>query len=316
MTERAAVIDIGTNSIKLLVAERSGPGFNTLVERTAVTRLGEGLSKSGRLSDAAMRRAEDVITRFADLAGKLGVGTVTALGTQALRQAANGTEFARKLEKDTGVKLRVLSGEEEARYSFTAAVEVAPESARTLVFDAGGGSTEFILGTARVPELAYSAPVGALTLYDECMAKNDPPSEENVKDASLLAMKILRQADGVVDEARKKDFVLVGAGGIIAVLSSVSMELTSFNADKVNGAVLSAEEVRAQIKVYCSRTAEQRKQIQGMPEDRAVLAPAGAALALAVLEYTGKETLKVSVKGFRHGVMAELMGKIKPRPPA
>lgn len=309
MPKRAAVIDVGTNSIKLLVAEKKGNSFRTLAERVKVARLGGGLSKSGCLSEEAMWRAETTIARMAVLVRKYRVDETGVFGTHAIREAANGECFAARIKERTGVELKTLSGDEEARYSFAASTLVIGKKRRTLVFDAGGGSTEFILGINGRPELSQSVPVGSLTLFDECMAESDPPSASAFIEAERLALKIFANADKVSREARKKDFLLVGIGGIISVLASVAMKLEKFCRDEINGRKLTRTEIEEQIKLYGSMRLEQRKKIPGLPATRAQVAPAGAVLALAALKYAGKDYIIVSACGLRHGAMLELLKK-------
>lgn len=309
MPKRAAVVDVGTNSIKLLVAEKRGSGFRTLEERVKVSRLGEGLSKKGCLSEKAMSRAETTIARMLLLARRHRMDETVVIGTHAIRVAANGRSFAERVEKKTGVALRTLSGGEEAAYAFAASTLVTGKNCRTLVFDAGGGSTEFVFGMNGMPVLSASAPVGSLTLFDECMSESDPPPESAFIAAVQLARNNFGQADKVLCEALKKDFLLVGIGGIISVLASVAMKLDKFDRGRISGSELTKTEVLEQIKLYGSLPLEQRKRIQGLPADRARIAPAGAALALAALEYAGKDSLTVSACGLRHGAMLELLKK-------
>lgn len=309
MPKRAAVVDVGTNSIKLLVAEKSGSGFRTLEERVKVTRLGEELSRNGCLGEKAMSRAETAIARMILLARRHHVDETAVIGTHAIRVAANGRSFAERIEKKAGAVLRTLSGGEEAAYAFAASTLVTGKNCRALVFDAGGGSTEFVLGTNGRPELSASAPVGSLTLFDECMSESDPPSRSSFVAAGRVALKKFRLAERVVNAARKREFILVGIGGIVSVLASVAMRLDKFDRDKISGSELTKTEIREQITLYSSLPLDQRKRIQGLPADRARIAPAGAALVLAALEYTGKDSLTVSACGLRHGAMLELLKK-------
>lgn len=308
MAKRAAVIDVGTNSIKLLIAEKSGAGFKTICERIRVVGLGEGLAKNGFLCVSAMARGEKVTASFVALARRHCAGEIAVFGTHAIRKAANSAEFARRIMEKTGIALKELSGEEEAFYAFSAAVLAVGKNGKSLVFDAGGGSTEFILGDKRAVQLSCSTQIGALTLFDECLSENDPPTAEELEVALRLAKEIFGQADEVFTEAKKKEFTLIGIGGIISVLSSVAMKLKTFSRAEIEGTRLTAAEIRAQMNLYGSSALKQRRLIPGMPKDRARVAPAGAVLALAVLESVGKEFMIVGTGGLRHGAMMELLG--------
>lgn len=307
MAKRAAVIDVGTNSIKLLIAEKRGRSFYTIEERVKVVRLGEGLSQNGLLSEAAMLRAERAIARMASLVRKHRADEIAAVGTHAIRKAVNGERFAERIREKTGIILRTLSGEEEARYSFAASTLVTGLKGRVLVFDAGGGSTEFAFGTNGRLVLSESTPVGSLTLFDDCMSKSDPPPRSAFIEAERRVLKIFKRAGHLISKASEKDFLLVGIGGIISVLTAVTMKLDRFSRDSINGRELTRADIEEQIKLYGSLDLEQRKKIPGLPANRARVVPAGAVLALSALKFTGKDSMIVSACGLRHGAMLEIL---------
>lgn len=307
MAKRAAVIDVGTNSIKLLVAEKRGRSFYTLEERVKVVCLGDGLSKNGFLSEAAILRAETAIARMAYLARKYSADETVAVGTHAIRKAANGESFVERIREKTGIILRTLSGEEEAHYSFAASALVTGVKGRVLVFDTGGGSTEFAFGTHGRLGLSKSTPVGSLTLFDDCMSESDPPSQSAFIEAERKVLQIFKRAGNLISEANKKDFLLVGIGGIISVLTAVAMKMEKFSRDGINGRRLTRAEVEEQIKLYGSLNTEQRKGIPGLPANRAHVVPAGAVLALSALKFAGKDSMTVSACGLRHGAMQEIL---------
>src|SRR4051794_738077 len=143
---RVAVVDIGTNSTRLLVAEVERGDVRELDRRTTVTRLGEGLEASGRLSDDAMARVSDALAGYRDAIDELRAERVVAVATSAMRDAANGPDFRAELERRFGIDARTISGDEEARLSFLGATAGRPAGAETLVVDIGGGSTEYVPG--------------------------------------------------------------------------------------------------------------------------------------------------------------------------
>ena len=167
---KKAIIDIGTNSVKLIIGERShGDAIKIILDVNVITKLGEGMRKDGRLSEAAMARTAQAVVKFADFARSQGAEEVVCVGTMALRTAENAGDFIETVRAAGGPEVRVLSGEEEAALSSRAVLNSIDGASRgeVLIFDTGGGSTEFVRAAGGEIERAFSVPVGAVTLTDE-----------------------------------------------------------------------------------------------------------------------------------------------------
>jgi exopolyphosphatase/guanosine-5'-triphosphate,3'-diphosphate pyrophosphatase len=299
--ERYAVIDAGTNSIKFHVGERGREGrWRTVVDRAELTRLGEGLAQQGRIIDAALERAVAAISAMADEAKQHGVRAIAAVGTAGLRSAANGNEVIAAIRRRTGVQIEVISGEEEGRLAYLAAkAGLGPSRGTLVVFDTGGGSSQFTFGhDARVDE-RFSVEVGAVK-YTERFKLDGAVSPEVLQQAMAAISADLARLDG-----RPVPDALVAMGGAVTNITAVKHQLATYDAARVQGSVLDRAEIDRQIELYRARDAEARRAIVGLQPKRAEVILAGACIIRTVMDKLGKDSLRVSDRGLRHGVLAE-----------
>jgi exopolyphosphatase/guanosine-5'-triphosphate,3'-diphosphate pyrophosphatase len=301
---RFAVIDVGTNSVKLHVAERRADGeWRVLADRAEITRLGEGLADAGRLGDEPMTRTGAAIAAMADEAGGHGVHAIAAVGTAALRTAPNRAALLDAVREHAGVEVEVISGAEEARLAYVAATSgLALGDGSLVVFDTGGGSSQFTRG--RPGEIAdrFSVDVGA-TRITERFGLAGAVGEDTI----AAALDAIAADLGRLDDWRAPDLVL-GLGGAITNLAAVKLGLTAYDADAVHGTVLDRAEVERQIERYRTLDAGARRGIAGLQPARAEVILAGACIVRAVLGKLRAGSLTVSDRGLRHGVLAERFG--------
>ncbi|WP_352425615.1 Ppx/GppA phosphatase family protein [Aminomonas paucivorans] len=305
--EPVAVLDLGTNSIKLLVAREEGGRLVPLLDRQEIVRLGDGLTSTGVFSPEAMERGLGAVRVLAKQARDLGARRIAAVGTMGFRTARNGEAFAARLLTEAGVEVRVLPGEEEARLAFRAASSRLGIPGPRVVFDTGGGSTEFILGSPEGISLRRSLPLGALFLHDRFLAGEDPVSFSSCEAACRAAREGLAEAAELIAQARPLGPVLVGVGGTVTTLVSVALGLTAYDPDRVTGFSLEAREVRRQIDLYRSLKVEERKALPGLHPKRAEIVLAGACIVEAVLDAFDAPALVASDRGLRYGVLEALL---------
>ncbi|WP_017936096.1 Ppx/GppA phosphatase family protein [Nocardioides sp. Iso805N] len=303
--ERFAVIDVGTNSVKLHVAERSPAGeWRTLLDRSDVVRLGDGLQQTGRLSEEAMTRTTAAIARMADDAHEHQVAAIAAVGTAGLRVASNAADFIHAVRASSGVRIEVISGEDEARLAYRAAIAALPGEGTRVVFDTGGGSSQFTFGYgARVDE-RFSIGLGAVRLTEQ-FGLDGVVSEETLAQALAAAAADLERLDG-----RPVPDSVLGMGGAVTNLTAIKHGLVEYDADVVQGSVLDRDEIHRQIELFRSRTAEERRDIVGLQPARAEVILAGACVVRTVLDKLGADSLTVSDRGLRYGVLAERFGAL------
>jgi exopolyphosphatase/guanosine-5'-triphosphate,3'-diphosphate pyrophosphatase len=306
---RFAVVDIGTNSVKLHVGERrAGDSWRTIVDRAEVTRLGEGLRESGALQPEPVRRTADAIVGMVGEARRAGAAEIAAVATAGMRIASNPEKLVDAVQERCGVGVEVISGDEEARLAYLAATSELDLGAGTLaVFDTGGGSTEFTFGRPGRVEERFSLDVGAAPLTDE-FGLAGPVTDEQLEAAFGVIAEQLARLDGRSNPAR-----LVGLGGALTNLASVQHGLETYDSDIVQGSVLDRAEVERQIALYRARTTEQRREIVGLQPGRAEVILAGACIVRTVLDKLGCEELTVSDRGLRHGLILERFSAA-PRP--
>jgi exopolyphosphatase/guanosine-5'-triphosphate,3'-diphosphate pyrophosphatase len=300
---RHAIVDVGTNSVKLVVGERSADGSWThLVDRSEVTRLGEGLAASGRLDPEATRRTVEAVAELVDEARSHGADVV-ATGTAWMRAAANADELLATVLERSGVRIELIDGVEEARLSYLAAVAgLGPTVGPLVVFETGGGSTQFTFGQGERIDERFSVDVGSVRLMEQFGLAN-AVGEERIA-AALDSVAV----DLAPLEGREAPDLLVGLGGAVTNLAAVKHGLRSYDRAVVQGTVLDVSEIDRQIELYRTRDADGRRSIAGLQPKRAETILAGACVVRAVLTRIGCESLTVSDRGLRHRLLVERFG--------
>jgi exopolyphosphatase/guanosine-5'-triphosphate,3'-diphosphate pyrophosphatase len=298
------VIDVGTNSVKFHVGEQTSDGtWRRVVDRAETTRLGDGLAESGEISRAALERTVASIAGMVDESRTHHVRAIVAVGTAGLRAARNRDEVVAAIDEATGLIVKPISGEEESRLAYLAVqADLKLPDGALVVFDTGGGSSQFTFGHGANVDERFSVDVGAVR-YTERFGLADAVSSETL-DAALDAIASdLRRLDG-----RAAPDVLVGMGGATTNITAVKLGLDSYDPDAVQGATLERTEIDRQIDLYCSRDANGRRTIIGLQPKRADVILAGACIVRTVMDKLGQDTLIVSDRGLRHGLLLEHFG--------
>ena len=301
---RYAAIDIGTNSVKLYVGEHERDGaWRTVLDHAEVTRLGEGLAESGRLEPAPFERTVDAVAAMAGEARRAGASEIATVGTAGLRMAANSEAFVEAVHARAGIRVEVVSGEEESRLSYLGVTSALPAADGTIVvFETGGGSSQFTFGQDGEVTERFSVDVGAARITErhglDCAVGMDAV-EQAIDDAASGFERL---------EGRPTPDAMVGIGGALTNLAAVSLRLATYDADAVRGTVLEVAEVDRQIELYRSRSAGDRRAIVGLQPGRAEVILAGACIVRAAMRALGRESLTVSDRGLRHGLLIERFG--------
>jgi exopolyphosphatase/guanosine-5'-triphosphate,3'-diphosphate pyrophosphatase len=298
---RFAVIDVGTNSVKLHVGERRADGsWQTVADRAEVTRLGEGLQDTGSLQPEPLRRTADAVVGMVEEARRAGAAEIAAVATAGMRLAENSAELVETVRERCGVGIEVISGEEEARLAYLAATsELDVGQGSLVVFDTGGGSSEFTFGRAGRVEERFSVDVGAAR-YTERFGLDGVVSDDGIAQALQTIASDLARLDG-----RQRPAALVGLGGALTNLAAVRHRLATYDPDVVQGTVLDRTEIDRQVDLYRSRAAERRREIVGLQPARAEVILAGACIVKTVLDKLHCDELTVSDRGLRHGLLVE-----------
>jgi exopolyphosphatase/guanosine-5'-triphosphate,3'-diphosphate pyrophosphatase len=312
-TVRVAAIDIGTNSVRLLVAERSPKGdVRPLVRLGDSCRLGEGLEATGRIMPRAEERTRDTLSRFAKRARELDCAEVVVAATNALRSATNGSEVTRRLSSAAGFPIRILSGEEEARFVYRAVVEGLhweAERGEYLVIDIGGGSVEIVRGVGNSVERWVSLELGCVRLSEKFL-RSDPPTPEE-----LAALRAHLQEEWVRHGLllRPTPHAAAGVGGTITALAALNLGLRRYDASRVDGHLLPTGDIRRLTESLCRLTTAERQALATVGPGRADILPAGCVLLVTLCEAAGLASLTASTQGLRYALARQALSQLEAR---
>lgn len=298
---RIATIDVGTNTILLLIADVAGDEVRVVEDRARVERLGRGVDRTGVLDEAAIGRGLDALREYAAAIRAARPDRVIAVGTQALREAKNGAAFLEPAAEILGVPVEVIGGEREAQLAFAAVMQSFPalRQGPVVVCDVGGGSTEYIAGRDGAIVSATSVPIGSVRLAERFLT-SDPPSADEA-----------RRLTAFIDEALAplalpRGVPLVGTAGTATTLGAVAHGVTPYDPERVHGVRLPRAEIERQLHRYLALpSAERAAALPGLDPKRADVIPAGAAILARTLEKVGADELIVSDRGIRFGLLFE-----------
>ncbi len=297
---RVAVIDIGTNSTRLLVAEVENGALTELERHTTITRLGQGVDATGRLADEAIERVLAAVAGYRQAIDRQQVTETVAIATSAMRDAANGDELRRELRERHGVEARTISGEEEARLTFLGATGARPPSStRTLVIDIGGGSTELVLGApGTAPDFHVSTQAGSVRQTERHL-KEDPPAQQHVADLALEVQLIVERA--VPEDVRHSATTGIAVAGTATSLAAIDQELEPYDPLMVHGYVLELGACERMLAMLATLPLEDRRALPGLHPDRAPTIVAGAAILVEVMRSFVLDQVETSEADILHG---------------
>ncbi|MGA2824652.1 MAG: Ppx/GppA phosphatase family protein [Streptosporangiaceae bacterium] len=305
MTRRVAAIDCGTNSIRLLVADVD-PERGTLADadrRMEIVRLGQGVDTSGRLAPEALDRTMNALSDYAAVITRLGAGAVRMVATSATRDAANAGEFVRRVMAVLGTAPEVLSGDEEARLSFTGATAELggelPAESPYLVVDIGGGSTEFVLGASGTVTAAASVDIGCVRMTERHL-RSDPPSPEQVAAATADIDAAVGRAADQVDAGQAR--TLIGLAGSVTTVAGIALSLPAYDPARLHHARVPAAEVHAITMRLLSLTRAERARIPVMHPGRVDVIGAGALILDRIMSLLGLPEVLVSEHDILDGI--------------
>jgi exopolyphosphatase / guanosine-5'-triphosphate,3'-diphosphate pyrophosphatase len=305
---RFAAIDLGTNTVRLLVVEASGSQWHTLHEEQRVTRLGEGQATAGTLQPIPMTRTAATVAEFARRALSLGVDDVRIVATSAVREAANGSEFAALVRSLAGRELSVISGEEEARLTLLGVSDGLPTLGGSfLLFDVGGGSTEFVVARAGMSAALLSLRLGVVELAERFL---DPGPVDPERYRTMTAEIEAKLAAGLTrDILHHGAPTLVGSAGTVTTLAALDLGLEAYDADRVHGHRLTRTAIETLQARLGALRLQERAALPCLEPGRADLIVPGSAICLAIMGTLGFEDLVVSDRALREGVLCEILAE-------
>lgn len=300
MSQRCASIDFGTNTARLLIADRHSDGrFEHVRIEREIVRMGGGFCREIGLSHEAIQRGMDCLTRFSDILKQYGLVSSRAVATSAIRDAANGSDFVERVRRQTGIDLIVIDGEREGELTLSGVIAgLDTPCDDLLVFDVGGGSTEYTLAHGGKAEYIRSLPLGVVRLT-EGKAGTDDMSAKIRKELGLLGQDLERSGLAVNSGSR----VLVGTAGTATTLAAISLKMEDYDYRKVNNTVLKVEEIERIYSMLQPMSLEERVEVPGLEKGREDLIIAGTLITLQTMRMFGFSSLHVSDYGLLEGLI-------------
>jgi exopolyphosphatase/guanosine-5'-triphosphate,3'-diphosphate pyrophosphatase len=303
---RVAVVDIGTNSTRLLVADvgDDDDAVTELVRLTRVTRLGDRVDQTGRLGDDAMARVLDVLADYRALIDRHEATTTVAVLTSAVRDAANGAEFATRVRDEYGLDARTIPGDEEARLTFLGATSERPphDATQTVVIDIGGGSTEFVVGSGHEVGFHVSTQAGVVRHTERYIA-SDPPTRAE-RDAVAADVRAIFE-EQVPEEIRESTRAAIAVAGTATSLAAIDLDLECYDPDRVHGHSLSLQVCSDILQRLAALRETERRQVRGLQPDRAPTIVAGVVMLIEALRAFGLDSTEVSEHDILRGAALE-----------
>lgn len=302
-TVRRAVIDVGTNSVKLLVADVRGREVAPVHEESRQTRLGKGFYETHRLQPEPIARTAEAVWEFAEIARDKGTDDIRVIATSAARDAVNPRDLTDSIQRAASLKTEIITGAREAEWAFQG-VATDAELAKhpLLLLDVGGGSTEFILGRGQKKSFAHSFPLGTVRLMEK-FPHSDPPKKTDLNACQEWLKNFLHHEVRPHLETPLKNgdaqSLLVGTGGTTSILARMEHKLDRYDREKIESTVLTLDRVTARRKHLWSLPLAERKEIPGLPKNRADVILTGVLIYEAVMEEFGFQELRISTRGLR-----------------
>jgi exopolyphosphatase / guanosine-5'-triphosphate,3'-diphosphate pyrophosphatase len=305
---RRAVIDVGTNSVKLLVADVNGHNVLPLCETSKQTRLGQGFYQTHRLQAGPIADTAKAVADFAAGARELHAISIRVIATSAARDAVNALELTSAIARASGLKVEIISGEQEADLVFKGATtESRFASTPLLLLEVGGGSTEFIVGHGERKDLSFIFPLGTVRLL-ELFPHSDPPHASELAACrrslrEFLATEVCPRLLPAL--AGRQGVQLVGTGGTASILGCMEARLDKFDRERLEATCLSLERLQWHAAHLWGLPLEQRRQTVGLPKNRADVILTGVAIFEAVLEQLAFNELRISTRGLRFAALLD-----------
>lgn len=309
--ERLGAIDVGSNSIRLLVAEFDPQsGIKVIDEVKDQPRLAAGLAESHRLDEFAMARAIQALTRMREVAERRGVRRIAAVATSAVREAENGKAFMERVRREVGIPLKIIDADTEAALSWRSVAHHFPlASGRALVADIGGGSLELIGAINGLVELNRSLPLGAVRLTEKYLFETKSRQTE----IERLRARVYKRLKKVGRWREWSNAMVIGSGGTFTNLGRMALARRGHPIEAVHGEVVKTAEVEQLLEWLCSLSVERRRSVTGLNPQRADIILAGLAVTAELLKLVEARSLTVSAFGLREGLLLEMIGDSAPR---
>jgi exopolyphosphatase / guanosine-5'-triphosphate,3'-diphosphate pyrophosphatase len=296
---RVAVVDLGTNSTRLLIADVEGGGITEVERRTTVTNMGRGVDHASRICSDAIEDVCGVIADYKAYYEEMGAERVMAVATSAVRDATNGEAFIAELRERFALDARMLTGEEEARLTYLGATAQRPAEEPTLVFDIGGGSTELVIGAGQEIDFHTSLQAGTIRQSERHLS-GDPPDTRELEDLATDVRNLIDSAIAAQPEGERATRAIAVAGTPTS-LAAIDQELEPYDSERVHGYRIGLQRVQRMLSRLASAPLAERLRIPGLHPGRAPTIVAGTVILVQVMRAFGMEEIEVSEHDILHG---------------
>lgn len=310
--KKFASIDIGSQTIRLLVAEcNAAGGFTPLYRDRSIVRLGEGMNREKHLKQDSIERAVRCISNFVKKAKEYNVSEIFPVATACVRNAENTRSFLETVYSQTAIMPSVISGEEEALLSLKGVQSVVTSgNGISLIIDIGGGSTEFIVTRNTTLSMTESIPLGVIGLSENHLL-HDPPLSREITALKDNISHILKSQSSLLQkfaEDERSRPSLVGTAGTVTTLAAMDLKMTDYNPDKINGHILLCNNIEKLFEEMIALSSQKRSLMPGLETGRAIVIIPGTVIVQTIMEIFDRKELMVSDAGLLEGVILEKMG--------
>lgn len=307
-----AAIDAGSNTFRLLIASLEDKGFKDIYTDRCITRLGDGLSISGVLSENRMNDSIEALKKFAHICSQYNVENIYAFGTSALREASNSDIFIDRASNEAGIKIEVLPAKKEAELTLKGTIHAfryAGYQPPYLIIDMGGGSTEFIFYKGTNNTKMWSIPIGVIKL---CQRYNisDVITDEQLSSLEIEILPVLENLQMQLGMFLDSNILLAGTAGTFSTIASIDLQLEEYSREKIHLHIISLDKLVEMLKRLVSLNLEQRKSVKGLEPERADLIIPGLLFTIKIMDYLGFSKLLISEYGILEGAVLEIAGRI------
>ena len=304
---KIGTIDIGTNSMRLLIGDYIDGKVEHRRKFINTTRIGQDVDKDGYISEEAIKRNIEALKQFSNICKEENCEHVYSMGTSALRDSTNGHEFVELAKQEVGIDVEIISGEEESNLGFRGVLEGLENDDDILVIDIGGGSTEFIIGDKEGIKFVKSENVGALRMTEKFL-KSDPINEDEFKETSVFIENEINDTLNYIKEKRIKK--LVGIGGTITSLSAMNQELEIYSMEKIHNSKICKKDIETILQSLKNMTLSDKKHLKGLQPKRADIITAGVKILDIVMKKLEIENITVSEYDNLEGLMCQKSRKM------
>lgn len=297
-------IDIGSNTIRLIIGYFKDGKLHTLKKYLDITRLGRDFHETRRLSARSIGKSLDTLSDYSNIIREHNIDKVNVCATGVLRKAQNAKEFTAKVQERTGLTINIISGDEEARLT-ALGVKSVVKVLDSIIFDVGGGSTEFIRSKENAPSAVRSVDIGAVTLY-ESFLKNDPPHDDELE---AMNRSIKQGISDVMSdmslEGSERAGALIFTAGTATTLAAIKLNMADYDPEKINNVTMTYDEVSSLYDELIKKNHSEREKIIGLEKGRADIIISGTAIALNVMELFGIDDMTISDAGLLEGIVID-----------